>query len=661
MQTSIVNKSGTLLFFIFSFNIAFSQTPVIRTSPTNINRQPTSAVNSNIQSLDTIPTRKTLSPIKRINQPAPPATNLVITDISKGYLKNLSKLNFAEHQCDPDCHSSTCCKWVYTNSATKYISKKEPKNWKESLMWRNIPKGAAYGRYEISLYPFSKDNSAIINTGIIETKGIDSVFFKIDYKNADTMVTLKTIVRMGNRPVKMSNTDSVAIAPVNQRVKSIPAKTSLPVFESGDIIRTFYKDLYSDYERKYYIRIVALDDQKNEIANNSTEVVYNTHLAKEWKPAPPPGPTIYDDYTITSLKYVPVHFADVAFMDCAVVTGYNDGADNNSFINSFKAAYPVGTIICPQPPKDKAWYEKAFDGVTGFITKGIDGAANYYNSTKKYLKDKFKEINCNANGTITVINPTTKLQQVAGPDVCETLSGAAFDYGMAAVGLPPSLPNVDDFTKLAEGQIVDLACDKMEEETGFPIPDEAREKIRKGFHDNIVAQSNKGVVNAGFLNVKPDPRGQFQTAYLEIEVTRTSNKYTKKAIAGFSIFNVCEVPNTYCEHCTNETDENHNASFRLFEDAFTQVPFLPNVGDKVKLIVVLKPQESWIHNNKNTGKMKQIERAPPYNEWYTPVTPDYKGITYSSGCNLLLNSKGFIKFNLGLNNADGLNTIFYHK
>ena len=91
------------------------------------------------------------------------------------------------------------------------------------------------------------------------------------------------------------------------------------------------------------------------------------------------------------------------------------------------------------------------------------------------------------------------------------------------------------------------------------------------------------------------------------------------------------------------------------------MPFLPNVGDKVKLIVVLRPQESWIHNNKSTGKMKHIEAAPPFNEWYTPVTPDYEGITRSNGCFLLIHGiKSFIKFNVGLTNAGGLNTTFYH-
>ena len=182
--------------------------------------------------------------------------------------------------------------------------------------------------------------------------------------------------------------------------------------------------------------------------------------------------------------------------------------NSEKFEENFQAAFPIGTVLCPEPPKEKAWYEKAFNGTTGFITKTFDGAANFYNDSKNYLKEKFKEYNCHADGTITVINPVSKLQELAGPDVCETLSGAAFDYGMAAVGIPPSLPTTDDLTKMAEGQIVDLACDKIELETGVPLPDEARQSIQKGFHDQIQSASNKGIVNAGIFNTKPDPKGQ---------------------------------------------------------------------------------------------------------------------------------------------------------
>ena len=588
----------------------------------------------------------------------------------KNDFRYLSKLDFAYNSHDPDCKSASCYFWEYSTSITKYASPSfGTKDWKESLMWRKIPKEAAYGRYEISFYPFSEDNSAIIQSGIIETKGIDSVFFDIDYKAPPIMPSVSPFPKAAN---SRSDKPTVFTNIVSNKISKIPIRNTKPTFESATNSGVIYQKMIDGYERNYYIRMVALNSKKAEINNTSTEVIINAHLAKEWKYTPPPdaGPRIFDDYTITKLEYIPAHFGLDQYRGCVTVTGYNESAFGSSqfgsdFANSFKNAYPIGSKICPTPPEDKAWYEKAFNTATDIIKKTINGAADYYNKTKTYLKDKFKEFNCNADGTIAIVNPTSKLQQMAGPEVCEQLSGAAFDYGMAAVGLPPTIPNVDDLTKMAEGQIVDLALDKLEEETGVPVPDELKDKIKKEFHDKMDEQYKAGTIDAGFLRVKPHHYSMFETAYLRIEVTRTGNSFSKKAIAGFSISNFCERPGTYCETC-NTTNPKHIAAYNLYEDTYTQVPFLANVGDKKTLIVVLKPKESWLHHGNsiyedNSGIINRIDYSPPKGIYYTPViSNNYESITNSTGWKLLF-TKTTINFKVGLKTTAGLNTTFYNK
>jgi hypothetical protein len=368
--------------------------------------------------------------------------------------------------------------------------------------------------------------------------------------------------------------------------------------------------------------------------------------------AKPKGPTIQDDYTITNIKYVPVHFPDVRFSMCNIVTGYNMNKIDSFFggksmAKQFMQAYPIGTTICPKYEEDEgAWYEKAFNGITGFIEKVVNGASEFYSDTKNYIKNKI----------------ATSVCSIAPSDVkseCESVAGYAFDGAMAAAGIPPSLPNMDDLTRMAEGQIVDLACDKLEKETGVPVPDFVREEIREQFHNEVKAASDSRMVDCGFLKVKPHPEGFFRTAYLEIEVTRTGYQYKNKDIAGIGIENVCNRTDIYCESCTPTGDK--NLRFNLFERTFTEVPFLPHVGDKTTLIVVLKPQESWIQKDPATGKTQRVGKAYPINEWVTPVEPTYWGAANSPGFNLLC-TNSIITFDFGgMKVAEGISRTFHHQ
>jgi hypothetical protein len=212
---------------------------------------------------------------------------------------------------------------------------------------------------------------------------------------------------------------------------------------------------------------------------------------------------------------------------------------------------------------------------------------------------------------------------------------------------------------MAEGQIVDLACDKLEKETGVPVPEFVKDEIKEQFHKEVKAASDNRMVDCGFLKVKPHPNGFFKTAYLEIEVTRTENNYKNKAIASIPIEDFCNRSDIYCESCYPAG--NKNLRFNLFERTYTEVPFLPKIGDKTTLIVVLKPQESWIHDNPKTGKIERVGKNYPINTWNTPVEPTYEGAAHSPGFNTLCN-KSSITFDFGgFKLGEGVKTTFNHQ
>jgi hypothetical protein len=654
----IIAKAFVLLLLFVNFS--FAQTPPVK----RINTQSGPVINNKVKT-DTTPPKKFRLPVN------------VVADI---LADNFSLLQFANLlQSDPDCKGPGCMYWEFAKSKMHDIGKESiSKNWKEMVMWRRIPAGTVYGRWEISTLPFppgvDPGFSGIISQGIIETKGADSVYFQLNYTDASNMQSRRQENVEIKNAAAVRITKPTAVNAQNGRGGTRPGKTNF-VFDKSVLAKFQLND---HGERKFYIRIVPLNANKNALQKISNDIAVQESFS-EWKP-PPPQEYLANDYAITAIKYVPVHQPEYQFANCTVIASYNNppkpndqnlnpwalkdndifGLSKENFDANFQKAFPVGTVLCPQPPKEKAWYEKAFDGVTGFLKKSVDGAAGFYNNTKQYLKEKFKEYNCKADGSIAVINPTTKLQEAAGAEVCEALSGAAFDYGMAVVGLPPSLPNTADLTKMAEGQIVDLACDKLEAETGLPVPDEAREAIRKQFHDNLEKETGKGYIGYGAFNVKPDPRGQFQTAYLIVEVTRVAKVCSKKDIVSFNVSDETTRLLSSWNIKENKT-ENRNIKCNMFEATSSAVPYLENVGDKTTVYIVLKPQESYTQIDKNTHVITGVSRSPQLGEWYTPPTPTYEGYTHTSGFQALSNGGSTTTFSLALKKADGVLPVYLNK
>ena len=660
---------------------ANAQTPIIRKIEPI--RQTTIITNPNITrqaNKDTLPklTRTPYRPIKIV-------------------LESFSSLHFAYDLGSIDKENFG---WAFTKNATIEVTQNLKKNnWTKPFAWRRIPAGAAYGRWEISLLPFpinnfTRDFTGIIRSGIIETKGVDSIYFDIKYiddanmpkrettqNNNDKIQPLQQINIRNNPSSQPTTQGNVAILTPTNTIPTTADNTKSDelILTEVDNMALSKMQLFDNGTRKYYIRVVPLDASKNELSKISNAVALQEIKIKPLKAAPVVN-YLSNDYTITAMKYVPIHFGEDAYVNCTIVTSYNkkETPDNAKqaqafgfndkdifslnqaqFDEFFQAAFPIGTVICPTPPKEKAWYEKAFNGTTGFITKAYDGAAKFYNKTKGYVKDKFKEINCNANLVTNVINPVTKVQEAVGKDVCEAICGAAFDYGMMAVGIPPSIPTSDEFVRLAEGQIVDIACDELESQTGLPVPDEAREALRKEFHNLVEAETKKGLISCGNFNVKPDPRGQFQTAYLEIEVTRTSDLFKGKGIVGCNVYNTT----------TNEaTTSNYNGSNskkvslngKLFEETSTKIPYIEKVGEKKTIYIVLKPQESYVHIDKDKGYWMNIGYSPQTGIYNSVIATDtYQSITNTPGFKALF--LGETKFDFGLKVAQNLQLTFQNK
>lgn len=568
------------------------------------------------------------------------------------------------------------------DSNTIKPGKPESKNWTKQLIWTHIPKHAVSGRYEISLTPFPPQYdpgfSGTLHWGIIPTHGVDSLNFNITYTdkaNGQVVTRIKPVSSTTNAsryqkvedPSNTTGSQPIAVTKIppnlfrkkNNSSENNDTKINIP---SG-----LNLNLNMDKCRTFYIRIIPFDASGNALPVISNEITLREVIHQESSSGhfQQKAPSIADDYTITSFKYIPVRPAQSNYFGCGIVTGYLTDM-NNPLMQSLATQYPIGSLMCPKPPTDNdAWYEKAFNSTAGFIIKSIDGAADVYNDTKNYIKKKFIELNCNANLVTTVVNPVSKLQEAAGPDVCDAIAGAAFDYGMIAVGLPPSLPSSDDLKLMAEGQIIDLACDQLESETGLPVPDAAREKLRQEFHDQVSSAANQGSVNGGFVKVKPHPLGQFQTAYLEMEITRTGHSFNGKQIATFDVSamssGIMSVDNK-----ANGTTSKIPLNGRLFETAWAQVPYLDHVGDKIKIYLALKPQASFVNIVYGSSPEFIAKSATLSTQCCGNVEPFYPPATYEGYATTwgftTLSSSGFTtQFLTGLKTAPGVQLNFPNK
>jgi len=528
--------------------------------------------------------------------------------------------------------------WItsYYSGEIKYvIGKTETPQWQADFLWHHIPANAAAARFEISTLPFpytvENDFSGIIETRTINKTKADSVKFNISFKQ-----TIKEVQYSRSRE-KTFTRDSK-----NPAIQINNAGTML------DALKTY---------GTYYVRLLVLDGRGSVIS----KAVNSIRIVPEYINFPPPPiPTSEDslqsDYEITAINYIKPHYPEAAFANCIVVTGHPEikeeqkqkdifGPAGNLWkkeeVNQFKNSFPVGTIICPSPPKEKSWYEKAFNSVVGAAEIAVNGASKIYSETKDYLKSKFSEYMCNYD---PVTSANKKLLEQTGlskkqiDNACNVSTGVAFEIAMSYAGMPPSIPNFDEMCKLAEGQIVELLIQKAAEQTGMPCDEICVALIMEGFDKLVEESAKKNTQNGGFFNYKPDPRGQYRLPYVEIEVTRKrQSQKGKKIITNLSFTPSVEKTFSSTDKKTTPYTATVNSK-DLYEYIQLPVPYLDKVGDKIKLVAVLTPKFAFFITDCITGKITGVQPKQHICLGWNVIETLGEDPKNSSGYNMMLNN-----------------------
>lgn len=182
-----------------------------------------------------------------------------------------------------------------------------------------------------------------------------------------------------------------------------------------------------------------------------------------------------------------------------------------------KVLQPGWTVHIPPPvPEDKPWYEELWDGVVGFfedLWKAAQALANTVAGAYNDLK-------------AGLINTVASLCPEKYRGAFKTIVEGFVNYGLVAIGLPPSLPNFDELSQMSMDYLAEVALT----EAGVPaneLTEELAQDIAQEFARQVEAAAKRPApnpVNAPFL--KLDPAYLSRPAYVVVEMKNPTNQPT---------------------------------------------------------------------------------------------------------------------------------------
>lgn len=486
-------------------------------------------------------------------------------------------------------------------------------NWNFDFVWFNIPRNAVSAKFEISDIPFSINSESssqqIVETKIIPVEAKDSIFFTINYSEKRTN---------SNSNIRENNTTQVG-----SKIR---------------ILNTSNKSIFGTFEKTgiYYVRLTPIDSNDKAIGIGG-----NTIRICPEKPFEQPVATnqevLGSDYEITAIYYTQPHLAETSFSDCQIVTGYNESISDAFWTpeikQNFKTAFPIGRILCPEKEKEDSWYNKALSSVENVTKTIINSAASAYNETKSYVKGKIATTICGDNTD------------------CQKGVETGFDVAMAYAGIPPSIPNFDEMSKLAKGQIIQTLAQQAAQQAGYTCDENCVALLEAGYDEIVDQNSNHNTGSGNYLNYKPDPRGQYRLPYVQFEITRVRNTYQGNPLF-VNLFVQPKVSKTFSEKTIS--------SNLIYQQIQLPIPYLQKVGDKVTMVAVLKPQYSYLKTSCSDKKIIDIvptqQICAGFNVIETINTPQSSSGYYS----MFDNSTIKFEMNSKINVKNGISSQFNH-
>ncbi len=228
----------------------------------------------------------------------------------------------------------------------------------------------------------------------------------------------------------------------------------------------------------FYVRIVPVVAPGANVLAGTPSNVIKVYYGEKPPPQPPlklpstSPPYLFD---VKVVSFTPPDFADPNRWGCVVITGYEPGTSS-----MIKSLYPPGER-CPPAYKGQGHNINSLgdlvDAATGGLTDLWDWVSAKYNGLKKLAVD------IAMNYTPFGLQCKAAAEAIGGKDAagyCRAAAEVGVNAGMAALGLPPSIPDYNQLIDQGVDAAVDLAADQITEQTGIPCVGPCQDALKEG-------------------------------------------------------------------------------------------------------------------------------------------------------------------------------------
>lgn len=361
------------------------------------------------------------------------------------------------------------------------------------------------------------------------------------------------------------------------------------IFKPAPELSVSQKDFLSSLKIKhdtYYLRVVPTSNGKV-VGRASNEIKVKLNEASD------------DEITL----YAPAKLFEVKIKDFKPIRGPEPGVCNGALILDTdwvignQLIKHAGDVVCPAPymgEGEESWYESLWNT----IKSGVDWVSAAYNSLKSSLVDAVAGLAC------------------GGDDTCRMAISAGLDIGMAAMGVPPSIPNFDE---LVDGGF-DYLASEISTQAGCPdtvckqmIKDNLRNILEENKNTNPNCKGEEEAHNMGIeplclpANVKGhlDPRGTYRGAQVTLEVKRNNLDGSSMMGAPYKLYfnnlaynaSVVGSKITNIEPYGESVDITEPLQGKMFESKTIIIPEMQK-GEIFNIPIVLTPEEYWVPGHK---------------------------------------------------------------
>jgi hypothetical protein len=478
------------------------------------------------------------------------------------------------------------------------------KDTKRGLSWSTSLNSVTTGLLQISLFPFNGEwpgspiytqnisiGDSVFDFSVLrETNNSKKPTISAAAKISNTIVSGQAVKAVENTSKTffqkfISSVRNIFLAPINffKKIFGSSADTI-----NTDAIPKVSIKIYPTY----HIRVVPLI--KGKMAGKPTnEIIVKTV-------EPPEGYKFYippKAYDIKIKEFQPMLAPDKGVCAHAMIMD-TDGVVPNDNGAGFHTVHK-GDRICPKPFMgigEKAWYEQLWDA----LKSGLSWVSEAYNKLKSAVVSVAGSLVC------------------AGDETCTMALSAGLDIGLAAMGIPPTIPNFD---QLMNGGM-DYLAGEIASQVGCPDA-VCKALIKEGLQTAIDQTKNTnpscaGAAEAHAMGIEPlclpanvkahwDPAATYRDAKVVLEVSRNYVDAPELNMTSsiYKIYFRNWAYNTNPVGGVISNIEPYNKSMtidkplegELFKSSNISIPYLQK-GEKIEIPINLVANEYWVPGHK---------------------------------------------------------------